>query len=70
MIGCRMHEVSVHCWEERVDDLFEIVVESSLSLAGIGADAILDEIEEEVDPIEVICRVSGSFQFCEGEGVF
>ena len=44
LVQCGMHEVSVHGGEERVDDLLEVVVQPRLSLPGVRAHAVLDEV--------------------------
>lgn len=59
ILSC-IEEVSIDGRKHRVDNLFEVVIDISLSFLAVGSDAILykgwrysDDVDEQVDPIEV-----------------
>ena len=68
----------MHGWEDRVDHLFEGVVEVGLAFPSIGPDAglsnfrvYLDDVEEEVDLVDIgIFIVNMLLKLGEGIGVF
>jgi hypothetical protein len=66
----RMHEIPMHGGKERIDNLLEVVVQSSLSLPSIGADAVLDQIQQQINTIQISLNPSGPLQLSICVGVF